>query len=141
MAKTYDPNKIVISFAGIPVQGFADGTFVTVARNEQAFTVQVGSGGEDVRSKTNNKSGTATFTLIQSSVTNDLLSALAKVDELTNAGQGPLLIKDLSGTSLYAAEKAWIQKVSDSEYGREAGSREWVIETGNLEVFVGGIPS
>ena len=135
--KTYDPAQVLISFNGFSLSGFADGSFVQVARNEDAFTLQIGSDGEGVRSKSNNKSGTVTVTLIQSSDSNDILSGFAAADELSNSGMGALLIKDNSGNSIYAAETCWIKKYADSEFAREAGSREWVFETDILESFVG----
>lgn len=137
-AKNYDPNSVAVIVGGHIVSGYADGTFVNVARNEDAFTLQVGSSGEGVRSKSNNKSGQITITLLQSSQSNVFLSTLAQLDEISNGGVVPVLVKDNNGTPLYSAETAWVKKVADSEYGREAGSREWVLETDELIAFVGG---
>ena len=136
--KTYDPAQVALIFGGVEIGGYADGTFVTVARDEDAFSLQIGTNGEGVRSKSNNKSGTFTFTLLQSSASNAILSAIAQLDELTNAGVFPAMVKDNSGSSIHTAETAWIQKVPDSEYSKEAGPREWVIRTNNLQPFVGG---
>lgn len=137
---TYDPAQLTMVFAGIPIDGFADGTFVNCERNEDAWTLQVGSDGEACRSKSNNKSGRITFTLGQWSNSNDLLSALANTDENTPNGDGigPLLVKDLSGRSLFTAEKGWIVKQAAAGWSREAESREWIVETNELNVFVGG---
>lgn len=138
--RTYDPSQVSIVFAGVPVDGFADGTFLSVEQNEDSFTLQVGTDGESVRSKSNNRSGRATFTLMQSSATNDLLSALHTLDISTPNGDGigPLLIKDLSGRSIYTAEKSWIVKPPAAGFAREAESREWVVETDNLIQIHGG---
>ncbi len=137
---TYYPDQVAIVFAGIPISGFADGTFLSVEQNEDSFTLQVGTDGEGCRSRTNNRSGRATFTLGQWSASNDLLSALHNVDINTPNGDGigPLLIKDNSGRSIFTAEKAWIVKPPAAGYGREAESREWVIETDNLIQQHGG---
>lgn len=137
---TYDPSQVTIIFAGIPVSGFAEGTFVSAERNEDSWALQVGADGEATRAKSNNRSGRVTFTLIQSSITNDALSALHAVDENTPGGDGigPLLVKDLSGRTIIAAETAWIAKPATVEFGREASEREWIIETDRLEVFAGG---
>ncbi len=137
---TYDPSQVAIIFAGIPVSGFADGTFVNVEQNEDSFTLQVGTDGEGCRSKTNNKSGRVTFTLGQWSSSNALLSALHNLDVNTPNGDGigPLLVKDNSGTSLYAAEKAWIVRAPAASFGREAESREWIVETLDLIQNHGG---
>lgn len=137
MARTYDPKGIIIIFGGFTLTGFQDGTFITVDRNEDAFSLQVGADGFDTRNKSNNRSGTVTFTPAQTSPSNDILSAIARQDELSNSGVYPLLIKEVDGTSLFSAEAAWIKKLPTSEFANEAGGREWVIETGQLEVFVG----
>lgn len=138
MTKTYNPAQVALVFNGHEISGYADGSFVTVARDEDAFALTTGSSGEGVRSKSNNKSGTITVTLLQSSGSNAFLSGFAELDELSGGGQGALLVKDNSGDSLHVCESAWIQKVPDAEYGREAGSREWVFRTDNLVSHVGG---
>jgi hypothetical protein len=137
-AKTYDPSQVAIIVGGFQITGFADGSFLTVARNADAFALYIGTDGEGTRAKSNNKSGRITLTLAQSSDSNAILSGIATADELSNNGIVPVLIKDNSGVSLYAAETAWIVKAPDSEFGREVGSREWILETDNLSVFVGG---
>ena len=53
---TYNPDEVAIVFAGIPISGFADGTFLSVEQNEDSFTMQVGTDGEACRSKSNNRS-------------------------------------------------------------------------------------
>lgn len=137
-AKHYDPAQVKVTFGGHVVQGYADGTFVEVARNEQSFSLQVGTDGEGTRSKTNNKSGTVTLTLMQSSQSNDVLSGFSLADELSSAGVFPLSVVDKSGKTIVAAETAWIQKPADVEFSREATSRQWVFETDNLIMNIGG---
>ena len=136
--KTYDPKAVLVIFAGIPIEGIADGTFVTAVRDNPAFTSLVGSDGEGARALSNDTSGTITLTLLQTSISNALLSAVINVDENTGDGVGPFLLKDNSGTTLLAAESAWIEKTADAEYGREISNREWVIKTDNLQILHGG---
>lgn len=136
--KTYDPTQVSLIVGGFNITGFADGSFVTVARNADAFALHIGTDGEGTRAKSSNKSGRITITLAQSSDSNAVLSAFLAADELSNTGVVPVLVKDSSGTSLFAAETAWIVKAPDAEFGRELGSREWIIETDNLAVFIGG---
>ena len=101
----------------------------------------MGTDGEGTRSKSNDRSGQVEVTLMQTSLSNDFLSQIAIADEQENAGLGPLLIKDVNGTFLAAAEQAYIKKISDAENARESGPRTWIIETDNLQLFVGGNPS
>jgi len=136
--KPYDPAEVTITFAGIIVEGYADGTFITAARNNPSFSLKVGASGEGARAKSNDRSGTVTLTLLQSSASNDLLSAQAALDEASGDGIGSLLIKDLSGTTLCSAETAWIQKPADVEYAKEISDRQWVLETDILNIFAGG---
>jgi len=139
--KNYAADEVVIAFGAIPVNsGYADGDFVSIEYDEDAFSLQIGTDGEAARSRTNNRAATITISLMQTSDANDLLSAQYNLDVNSAGGAGivPLLITDTSGRSLFTAEKAWIQKLPDVTYSREAGPREWVIRTNNLVALVGG---
>lgn len=136
--KTYDPAAVKIILGNINVSGYADGTFVACGRDNPSWTSGTGADGEGWRAKSNDRSGTCTVTLLQTSGTNDAFSALALLDEETGDGVAPLLVKDLNGTTLYAAQTAWLEKPADSEMAREKSDREWAIKTDNLQVFVGG---
>lgn len=138
MLKNYRAEDVALVFFGVPITGLADGTFVKVAMNEDAFKLMIGTDGEGCRSATKNNSGRVEFTLGQWSGSNDILSAIHNVDKISGDGVGPFLQKDNSGTSLYAAENAWIVKFPDSENGRDPGNRVWVIESENMQMFVGG---
>lgn len=136
--KTYDPKQVLVTFGGFTLSGFADGSFVTVERLEDAWSMQIGTDGEGTRSKSNNRSGSITIQLMQTSDSNQTLTALALADELSNSSALPLMVKDNSGTTICVAETAWIKKMPSSEFAREAGPREWVLETDNLVMNLGG---
>jgi hypothetical protein len=136
--KTYDPKKIVVIVGGAIITGFADGAFVRVERNNDTFSIASGSDGEVTRVKSNDKTGRITLTLQASSDSNDILSGFTALDELANAGVVPVLIKDVLGTSLATAARAWVVKPPAAEFGKEVGTREWVLETDELVWFVGG---
>lgn len=138
MALTYDFKQVVVIFNGFQIQGYAEGAEVSIEYNEDMFTLQVGADGPGTRSKSNNESGRVTLPLMQSSPSNDVLSAFADADRLSNAGTGPLLIKDVSGRSLFTAEQAWIVKKPAANYGNEASAREWILETDVLIASLGG---
>ncbi len=138
MVLTYDPKKVTLILGAKIISGFGDGTMITAERNEQAYMLKVGSSGEGTRAKNANKSGKVTVTLMQSSPSNDDISAIAAADELTGAGVVPLLLKDASGRTIISALSSWVQKYSNSEFAKEVTTRQWVIETDELLVFVGG---
>jgi len=136
--KTYDPKSTQIIVGGVPITGFADGSFIRIRRNNDAFALSVGADGEGTRIKSNDKSGQIEIELMQSSLSNAYLSNIALSDELENAGIVPVLVKDGTGSSIHAAEQAYIKKTPDAEYGKEATTRVWLIETDNLQNYNGG---
>lgn len=136
--KTYDPKQILMSFLGNLISGFADGTFVKVSRMSDTFSSTAGADGEVARARMRDKRGTIEFTLLQSSSSNDLLSAAAAADELSGTGIGPLFIKDNLGTTRVSASNAWIKKPADTEFGKEIGPRTWTLECESLEQYNGG---
>ena len=135
--RTYDPKSVVITVGGVPMSGFADGTFLEITRDDAAFTKVVGADGTTTRVKSNNTGGSMTITLKQSSPSNDVLSAFAQADELTNTGVVPILVKDLSGNSIYFSATGWIQKYPDSVFANEINNRAWVLDLADVDMFVG----
>ena len=138
--RIYDSNRVQVSFAAVPVQGYADGEFLTITRETDAFTSVVGTDGEVSRSKSNDRRATIEIKLMSTSPTNDLFSAILSGDINANggAGVGAFLVVDLSGASLYSAGNAWITKGPDVSYGREAGERAWVLQVDKLYEFTAG---
>jgi hypothetical protein len=137
---THRPQDVTVAFAGVPISGFAPGTYVSWERNNDSFNLAVGSAGEGGRAASGDKSGTVTVTLLQTSTVNGVLSALMNADELTGDGVGLLLVKDLSGATVVSAAAAWIRKHPAGELSNELTNREWVFETNELEIFDGGNP-
>ncbi len=137
---TYDPDDVSAVFAGIPIAGYADGTFVEIEQDEDDFSLTVGSDGEACRAKTNNRAASMTVTLLQSSATNDLLSAKRNADILTPSGDGigAFMVKDNSGTTVCNAQKAWIVKPPAVVYSRGVEARAWTFKTDSMDWFVGG---
>lgn len=136
--KTYDPKLYALVIGGIPVSGFADGTFFRASRASDTFTKQVGGMGEVTRSHQHDRSGEFAFTLQQTSLYNDVLSAIHRRDEEKNAGVTSIIVKDAAGTTVCSASQAWIRKPPDVELGKDNSNREWILDVGDYEVFIGG---
>lgn len=139
MAKNYDPKQYSLIVGGHIVGGFADGTFLSVARNNDTWALTVGADGEGARAKSNDKSGTFVFTLLQTSASNSVLSGFHLADELNNGGQLPVLVKDNNGDSIHEAATAWVRKPADVELAKEITNREWTLETDKVTMLVGGV--
>lgn len=138
MFRNYDPGRVVMTFSGILLQGFMDGTFISAERAEDAFSTSVGASGDVTRVRSRDRTGTVTATLQAASPTNDLLTAVAWQDELFGLGYGPLMVKDLNGTMLISATVAWIKKFPTAEFADEASGREWAFDCAELVMNVGG---
>jgi hypothetical protein len=131
--KQYGADKVSVIVNGTPITGFADGSFVTVARNVESATLHVGADGVGTKIVNADKSGTITIRLVQSSLSNAVLSAL----EATNANF-PVIVKDTNGLSLHSGAKAFVSAPPSSEYAQEMSPREWTIMVEALIHFEGG---
>jgi hypothetical protein len=131
--KTYDPNRFVISFAGIILnKGVAEDTFLSVSKAGPGFSSKVSVDGSVTRSRSHDKRKIAKLTLMQSSEVNDRLSALYNADrdpaQPNGRGVGVFSVQDLSGTTVLRAAKAYIADDPDLDLGATAGPREWTFE-------------
>ena len=141
--KLYDPASVVMLFGGIPMGGFSEGTFISAAQNAESFSLFVGVNGEAARSLTNNQSGRIELTLLQSSASNDVLSAFHAADLVAPRGisVGAVQVKDLNGRVLMLANTSWITKFPEISFSSGVGSFSWTIETDRMIFNVGGSSS
>lgn len=138
MTPTYNSKLVTVSFRSALLSGFADGSFIKADASEEDWSLVIGADGEGARGKNNNRSGRVTLTLLATSASNDVLNSFRREDLLTGQGKGPLVVKDLSGRTLAFAADAWIVGAPSVEFGREVSDREWVFESANLDLSIGG---
>ena len=138
--KAYNSDQLQLVIGAFAFNtGRAADEFVSVSYNSDFHTIQVGSDGEVTRSRVNDRSATITITLTQSSDGNDVLTGIWATDLNTPGGTPvPFLLRDSLGRTLLTAEQCWLKTAPSASYGSEAGTREWVFETGNLIAFYGG---
>jgi hypothetical protein len=135
---TYNPQLVIVTWNGVPIVGFQDGSMVEVEYSTDAFTLSVGTQGDYLRVMSCDHSGTITVHLMQSSPINDALSTFANLDRATGLIVGPLTITDLNGTTTVLSPQTWIKKMPKVEFGKEVTVRDWVFESGNIIENVGG---
>lgn len=134
----YDPKLIVLNVKGRNISGYADGTFVEVEREADAFSKTTGADGEVTRVKSQNLTGSIKVTLQQGSPSNDFISSLATQDEQTSDAVFPVLLKDANGTTIAQGSKCWVKKKANTTYGKDAENREWTFDVAQLSYDVGG---
>lgn len=133
--RTYDPSKKIITFGGVPIQGFIDGDAVTVAPEADEFETVVGTDGEVTRSYQNNPIRTATVRLMASSTSNDYLSTQADLKRVAI-----LYVADGSGTTEFEGP-AWVARRPDRSLGRSVGENEWTFTMVSQTEVIGGNPA
>jgi hypothetical protein len=134
----YSPDRVTITWKGNLITGFAEGTFVEVERDEDAFTKYVGSDGAVTRTRNLNRSGKITVTLMATAAINDQLWADAIFDESFGNEEGPIEIADLSGAMYCSATYAWVMKMPKVERAKESGTVVWVFDCAELAINPSG---
>lgn len=137
----FDPENVTVSFGGIQITGWVPDEFVRIESSAPDFIDVVGVYGEATRVKSKDHRATITFTLMQSSLSNDLLSVMNNIDHLipNGAGVGAFMVIDTNGRSVYRAERAWISRSPRVAIGSFPPTREWTLSCENLIRFDGGM--
>ena len=135
--QTYDPKEVIVSVNGQLITGFSD-EVVTVLRAEDSVRDEVGADGEVVRILQNDRRGEIRISLLPTSASNLVLSALQNADEVTGGSVFPILVQDNRGNDLHAAGEAWIMKPPDAQYNKNAPARVWIIRAADLRMVHGG---
>ena len=138
--KEYEPDQHDVRFGLVPLSGFGPDTMVEIEEDEDAFTTVKGVDGDITRSKTLGQLAKIKVYLMQSSTSNAVLSAAHILDKKSPGGAGisPLMIRDRNGVSVFACDKAWIDKMPAVGRGKAAGTNVWTITATNYEFFEGG---
>ncbi len=137
--RTYAAAEVKTTFGPHSVTGTNDGDFINIEPISDGIVSQAGADGEVVRSMSADQRCRVTITVQQGSPSNDFFSGAYHADRVSGGRAVlPLIIRDLRGTTVFAAAKAWVTKLPSSGFAKEAGSREWVLETDRADYHVGG---
>ena len=136
---SYIPESVNCLIGGIiPVEGFVDGTFISVDKDEMPYSSVRMPDGTVARKKNTSQTYTITITLHNGAETNNLLTKMWQIDELTDRGKFPLLIKDQSGSDLLFSTESWIEGIPSMTKSNAIDSRVWVIKSAYAVINIGG---
>jgi hypothetical protein len=143
---SYAPSEVVVIISqestgfSHQIVGGAEGTFVKVARDSDTWTHVTSVDNFATRVHSANDSGKITLTLLQSSPSNDVLTAVYNRDKQMKNSSGlfTITVKDGSGRSVDFAQEAYISSFPERDYDQTLSNREWVISCTNLQSYVGG---
>lgn len=136
---SYCPEEVNVLVAGfIPLKGFVDGTFVNITKDVMPFSSARTADGTVSRLYNNDQTYTIEISLYNGSQDNDVLTKLWQLDEITQRGKFPLLIKDNSGTDLFFSTTTWIEQVPSMTKSASVDTRTWVLRSSQALINYGG---
>lgn len=136
---TYIPEEVTVLLAGaIPVSGFIDGSFISVDKDVKPFTSKRTADGTVSRMYNNDQTYTVSITIYSGSDSNDALTKLWQLDEITRKGKFTLFIKDSSGSDLFFSATTWIEGLPPLVKSNQFESRTWVLRSSSAVINIGG---
>lgn len=126
---TYTPEEVYVVIAGIlNAEGFAEGTFINVSKDDPPYRSRTTADGATVRLYRNSQTYTVELTFHIGSTSNDFLTKLWQLDEITQRGKFPVLIKDGSGSDLFFSATSWIEGLPTMVKSTNFDTRTWRIK-------------
>ena len=135
---TYIPEACTFLAFGIPIDGFVDGTFISINKDAIPYTTVKTPDGTVARLYNSDQTYTVTLTLYSGSDSNAALTKLWQLDELTQKGKFPVFIKDSSGSDLFFAATSWIQSPAPIVKSNSFETRPWVFTCTGAVINIGG---
>jgi len=135
----YSPEDVQITIGSFfTLEGLAGGKFVEVAKDVMPYTSTRSADGRVERKYTNNSTFSISLTLLRASPCNDTLMRLSNLDEITQKGMFPLLIKDSNGTGYFFSPSCWIEVIPPLTYSTEEDTCVWGLRADSGVINVGG---
>lgn len=128
MNKVYDPKKVTVIVDGMVVTGFAEGSIVSIEKNEDNVYPHVGAMGETVFALGCDETETATLSLASHSPTLAHLRNVAKKRGVFN-----FQVVDMNNNVIITCDNAMMVKTPDYTVGKE-------IEEVDVEIFLAHEP-
>lgn len=135
--KTYKPSDIVVVVSGYQLTGIVS---LTAQWSSPPYTTIKGIRGKNTRVRNYDSGLTLTLQVLQTSITNDLLSDIVFKDSITGNGKLHVQIKDGSGSTVLTSTNAFVSNRADVAYSNDLSEREWRIEMldTTFDTIVGG---
>lgn len=138
MFSVYDSKKVKVYIGGEQIVGFSPDSKVTITPASDGTDRQVGTDGDVAFSVSNDNTFDIKINLMQSSKSNDKLSAFYNAFT-KNGTTKRIMIKDLSGSTVFSAPQCAPKNYAEAGFQKTAQSREWTIVTSQAEnVVIGG---
>jgi len=131
---TYSPSEVQLTFGGYTITGWQN---LTITRSVDAFKPVRGIRGKHTRVRSIDTSCTITVTILQTSMSNDVLCRIHDLDLEYGSGRIELLLKDMGGTGIFSSAEAYVLGYPEVVYSGEFEYRQWRLfcqNTGNYTI-------
>jgi len=141
--KFYDASQVTVNIAGVPIKDAIADPFIELVPRGDSFEDDIGADGTVVRFATNETRWDCTLTLKGHSEDIVKLSALFGADKSVGngAGVGVFMVKDGSGSTLFASDTCWIKGGVPKNFGKTLGDVAitlTVVEVDAVGMLAGG---
>lgn len=134
----YIPSEVNVLLAGImPIEGFVDGTFVSIDKDVMPYRSRTTADGRTVRLYNSSQIYTVTITVHNGSSANTFLTKLWQLDEITQRAKFPLMVKDGSGSDLFFSATSWIEGLPTLSKSNSVDTRTWRIKCSSAVINYG----
>lgn len=122
---TYAPSTVTLVLCGYVLTGVVS---ISLQWKSSPFTVKRGIRGQHTRIGTKDRQSTCTIEVLQTSITNDILSEILEQDTRNYSGRLEFSVKDASGTTQWATTQCFLRAWPDASYSSQLETRKWDIE-------------
>lgn len=134
----YRPDDVICLLGGIlQVEGFVEGTFISINKDMMPFTSIKTADGQMGRLYQNDQTYTIVITLHAGSPSNDVLTKFWQLDEISQRGKFPLLFKDPSGSDLFFSTNTWVEQLPTLSKSASIDQRVWVLRSSQAVINIG----
>lgn len=135
----YSPEDVVILLGGFyQLEGLHDGSFLSISDEKVRWETSVTADGSVSRTNVTPAVHTISITLSSVSSSNSILTTWATADSFLYGAILPLIIKDMSGSTMFYTTECWIEKVADTSFDTSVTGREWILKSAGGSLSVGG---
>ena len=135
---TYVPEEVSVLLCGFfALDGFVDGTFISVNKDMVPFSTQRSTDGMVSRVYNNDQTYTIELTVFSGSTSNTFLTKLWQIDEISQRGKFPFLIKDSSGSDLFFSTNTWVEGIPSLVKSNEFEPRTWILRSSQAVINIG----
>jgi hypothetical protein len=119
---TYSPSDVKLVISGYTLTGWDK---ITIARSSQVFRPIRGIRGKHARAETLDSSANLAISLVQTSLSNLVLSSILEADSSNGTARLDLLLKDNSGNSRFQSSEAYIVGYPETSFSGGFEYRTW----------------